>query len=479
MKNLLLAAFAWLFLCCAVNAQGVPGVGIGVPNTPPSPISCATTPCSLPNYLSLAPGSQVVSSTVNSMFATFQSSISGTATGGTAFYNSMVTNNDSLAANAAGGQAIELLVGLSFGGANVTGGRHALVASLNQTATTGNAAIGTTYYTALTGGIDCKANDGGTAGSLFGNCFAQNNTATIESGATYFNSLVNTEFDVAVKEATNPPGFKYGIQIVQQAVDVAHASNNEAAINLANQPSGTAPGWNTVIQFGGPLGWWPVAATGTMIGTGSVTAGGPSIAAANGIDFSAVTFSGNFLKSTGFTVDGSGNESAASVALTGTTIPATGIYKPASAQLGFSANSAAIGCFTSAAFVVAATCSAFNAHDRLATSLSSNSDVSVTFGNTNTGANARDILFFANSTANAEAALILNGGANTGGNGANSFTINSVGNMFLQGGSTNGIEITSAGVVNFPSVATGTPAASLCIDGSGNLIKKTTTGSCI
>ena len=36
-----------------------------------------------------------------------------------------------------------------------------------------------------------------------------------------------------------------------------------------------------------------------------------------------------------------------------------------------------------------------------------------------------------------------------------------------------------AGQVSFPAVSTGTPAASLCLDASNNIIKKTTAGSCI
>jgi hypothetical protein len=55
------------------------------------------------------------------------------------------------------------------------------------------------------------------------------------------------------------------------------------------------------------------------------------------------------------------------------------------------------------------------------------------------------------------------------------------------GGSNQNIQVQAAGsgkvvvnsVANLPSVATGTPAASLCIDASNNIIKKTTAGSCI
>src|ERR1700733_14031978 len=53
-----------------------------------------------------------------------------------------------------------------------------------------------------------------------------------------------------------------------------------------------------------------IAPAGTLIGTtlhnGSATMG----TVANGIDFSKYTFTGNFLKSAGFSVDGSGNIAA-------------------------------------------------------------------------------------------------------------------------------------------------------------------------
>lgn len=46
----------------------------------------------------------------------------------------------------------------------------------------------------------------------------------------------------------------------------------------------------------------------------------------------------------------------------------------------------------------------------------------------------------------------------------------------LSGGSS---VLTVHGTINANDTTTGTPAASLCLDGSGNIIKKTTTGSCV
>lgn len=59
--------------------------------------------------------------------------------------------------------------------------------------------------------------------------------------------------------------------------------------------------------------------------------------------------------------------------------------------------------------------------------------------------------------------------------------LNATGNMAFRTGATptNAITISASQVIAVPAVATGTPAASLCIDASNNIIKKTTAGSCI
>ena len=66
--------------------------------------------------------------------------------------------------------------------------------------------------------------------------------------------------------------------------------------------------------FGAEGGWWAIDPAGTMIGTRASIPGGPAFAAAYGMDLSAVAFSGGFLKSAGFLVDGAGNVTANSVA---------------------------------------------------------------------------------------------------------------------------------------------------------------------
>lgn len=59
--------------------------------------------------------------------------------------------------------------------------------------------------------------------------------------------------------------------------------------------------------------------------------------------------------------------------------------------------------------------------------------------------------------------------------------LNATGNFSIRTGGTPTVamNISAGQVIQIPAVATGTPAASLCIDASNNIIKKTTAGSCI
>ena len=59
-----------------------------------------------------------------------------------------------------------------------------------------------------------------------------------------------------------------------------------------------------------------MASTSTIIGTATGYAGSPAYTAAWGVDFSAVTFSGGFLKSSGFEVDSIGRTTGSTFILT-------------------------------------------------------------------------------------------------------------------------------------------------------------------
>ena len=86
---------------------------------------------------------------------------------------------------------------------------------------------------------------------------------------------------------------------------------------------------------------------------------------------------------------------------------------------------------------------------------SSNSTTVVgSFRNGNVGASAQTQVGIGNNTSNSEVTMTLNSSANSGGNGANSFTINSAGAMFIQGNGTNAIGISAAQLVTLPAITT-------------------------
>lgn len=225
----------------------------------------------------------------------------------------------------AGGGLYGGYFGHSFGGVTVKGNRTTLQGLINLNATTGNGAGNQAFYVAGASTALASANDGGTNTVGAGNLFARNAVCALLSGATYFNSCVGDEIDVAVKSGTTKVYFKEGMKVVQLLDDLIPGTAEDYAYGLGNQPSGTAPGWKFGFQFGTSEGWWPIASTGTMVGTRPGFAGGPTYTAAHGVDFSGVTFSADSFKSTGFSVNPTG-------VITGST--GSKIQDPAAVALG-------------------------------------------------------------------------------------------------------------------------------------------------
>lgn len=227
----------------------------------------------------------------------------GTTSGGGIKANHVLnTDSDSVDCTSAGG-CYNSYFGHAFGGLTVKGNRTGAFSFLNLTAPTGNGSG--QFYTALGSEARATSGDGGSPGSPRGSVFAANFIARLTGTSTNMNSVVGTEIDVGA-DGSSTVAYKAGLGIVQLATDNNRGSVADTALQVANQYGGTAPGWLCGICFSGPTGWWPIASTGTIMGTLSAFAGGPSYAAAYGIDFSSVSFSSGFLKSTGFLVDGSG-----------------------------------------------------------------------------------------------------------------------------------------------------------------------------
>jgi hypothetical protein len=188
------------------------------------------------------------------------------------------------------------------------GGRTAFGATLAQSGVT-NAAGANPYYVASAFWASAAYSAGGAAGALRGNLFAGNDGAFLHTGAgAYWNSLVGYELDIAAETGVGV-AYKQGIKIVTWASDaVAGTQGADYAYGIAAQgPGGSQPGWNVGYCIGSPDGVWPMKATSTLIGTLPGMGGGPTYAAAYGVDFSGVTFSQDAFRSNGFYVDGIGD----------------------------------------------------------------------------------------------------------------------------------------------------------------------------
>lgn len=206
-----------------------------------------------------------------------------------------------------------------IGGPTMTGGRNAFTASLYIDAASNPASPVSRYYVGGAFAAIASANDGGVPGNGLGAAYGGVIAATLNPGATYWNELIGLEIDTVAAPGTEAVTYKYALKIIQQQQDAVAGTVGNSAVNISASAgnANTVPGWSYGIQFGAYEGWWPVAPTGTIIGTApSAMSGGPAYAAAHGVDLSAVQFSGSAFKSTGFSVDGAGRVTTARLKIT-------------------------------------------------------------------------------------------------------------------------------------------------------------------
>lgn len=229
------------------------------------------------------------------------------------------------------GTLINTYIGSAVSGSLATGDHVALQAQIDQTSATVN--LGE-YIVAGVLQATANSNAGGTAGTENGTVMGANIIAQIKAGATHFSSVCGLEVDIKIQE---PVLDKLGLLVVPWVGDSVSGSRSDALIAMGRNVSGGV-GMDYGIVFSTPLGWWPIKTTGTLIGApyseNASLPPGPAKQAAYGIDFSPVTFSTGFLKSTGFLVDGSGrmnvtawgnyaNDAAAAAG----GVPVTGVYR--------------------------------------------------------------------------------------------------------------------------------------------------------
>lgn len=236
----------------------------------------------------------------------YSGTITGARSGGDWQLSLLETTSDTL--DAGGGGFLGQYIHLNSGGGNTSGNRVGQYINTNFSGSTLDKARS---YPGQYGGqwvyAHASGNAGGTSlGASFGHLWGGLASATLQSGATFWSYCVGMEVDVGVSSGASA-AFAQGLKIVIQNHAQAASPTNDSLLGMAKTTLSDQPFANG-IMIGMVDGYWPIASNGTMIGTqASVLATPPPQTAANGVDFSAVTFSGSAFKSTGFSVDGSGN----------------------------------------------------------------------------------------------------------------------------------------------------------------------------
>ena len=191
------------------------------------------------------------------------------------------------------------------GGTGTSGNRIGTYIDLHHAGSTLDKTRG---YPGMVSGIWAYAYGEGPMGGVPGNGYGQMWGGVISgrltSGATNWLYCVGLEVNVGVDtgaSASIVQGQKIVVQFHKQT-----SNPSDYYLSFVKQDTAT-PGLANGIVFGSLDGDWPITATGTMIGTQASTVGGTTPkAAAWGIDFNPVAFSGGLIRGPGFSVDGTG-----------------------------------------------------------------------------------------------------------------------------------------------------------------------------
>ena len=222
----------------------------------------------------------------------------------------------------------------TWGGAATQGGRQSFYALSTQTAATSSTNANRNYV-AGNFNVTSQSGDGGTGlavGTAKGAYFGIGSQAFLANGATNTLSLTGGEINVAAQTGSSVL-YKTGLQIVGHYSDAVQGTGVDSMLYLSNQSG--AVGWSQGIALGSANGQYPLISTGTILASygGTVAAG---------VDLSLTTVTGSAFKSTGFSVDGSGNLSSNKIT-TGNVI-ASGTYT-ANAGNSYSSGGTSCGAF--------------------------------------------------------------------------------------------------------------------------------------
>lgn len=232
-------------------------------------------------------------------------------TAGTSFdWNSIQVVYDNITTNAGGVCSRGLNVFLQNGG-NDNGTKMAFQAQIQHSVASNP---GAAYGDYIAGQFVAQGDKdwGGTntgAGSV-GTLFAAGLYVSASGTATNLLEVCGSEVDVGLYDSATCR-YRFGLSVA--GIGVRQGVEADAAFEVA----AAGCSWRHGLLFAGFHGTPPVSTDGTMIGTDPV-----GCTVTNGIDFSAYTFTGSFLKGPGFTVTGAGKTAVGDT--TASTSPTSG-----------------------------------------------------------------------------------------------------------------------------------------------------------
>ena len=215
---------------------------------------------------------------------------------GTLAANEIYVNGDT-GNNGTAGSNQALQIQHVFGGSAMTGGRNSLevtgylIAPSSTSNTLHDYVASRTWMNALSG-------DNGTSGTPQGGIWGGNDSALAQTGATFLLGVVGREINWGVMTGASA-AINTGLSLVPSQLNSTHGTQIDASINFGGSPGGMTP--NFLMFLTDAHGAAPVSSATTILGTD-----GNAHTIATGIDLSSYTITGNFLKSNGFAVNGSG-----------------------------------------------------------------------------------------------------------------------------------------------------------------------------
>lgn len=381
----------------------------------------------------------------------------GTVASGTAYNNWSIASDELDCTGSCDGWKFSH----SFGGSGLTGARQTLNVLSFFTAAS-SATNGNRNYAAGVFNMDVNSSDGGTdtgAGAK-GAFFGLNPILNVHSGVTNIASITGIEVDIVTQVTTSfksAVGFS-AVSFKAASGTGAAGTGSDAAFRVGTLTAKTP--WTTAFLIGRYNGAAPVATTGCLICTD-----GSADTIATGMDLSPYTISGNFIKGPSSQITGVGLATFTNLTVTGSTLPANGMYLSGANTVGFAVNSTGFA-FLSGNTLGLGAPGVINAGDYLTVRANASSAQGATIRNASTNAAATGYLNFSNGTAQGFLSYTSTGAA-------------AVSTFSIGNGGVAAITINTSGLITVPAVATGTAVASLCIDSSNFVIKKTTSGACI